>query len=72
MPVMGGLECIHKIRQAEEDGTISCHVPVIAVTANARNQHAETAISAGLDGWTTKPYRIDDLVIQIESTCKGR
>jgi signal transduction histidine kinase/CheY-like chemotaxis protein len=72
MPIMGGIECIYRIRQAEEEGIIGCHVPVIAVTANARNQHAEAAISAGMDGCTTKPYRIDDLVIQIESICKGR
>lgn len=66
MPVMGGLECISKIRQAEEDGTISGHVPVIAVTANALSMHAEAAMKAGMDGITTKPYRMDDLVSQIE------
>lgn len=72
MPIMGGIECIRKIRQAEEDGLVSCHVPVIAVTANARSMHAEEALNAGMDSCTTKPYRIDDLVVQIESTCKSR
>jgi signal transduction histidine kinase/CheY-like chemotaxis protein len=72
MPVMGGIECIRNIRQAEEGGIVSCHVPVIAVTANARSMHAEEALKTGMDGCTTKPYRIDDLVMQIESTCKGR
>ena len=71
MPVMGGIECIRNVRQAEEEGTVSCHVPVIAVTANARSMHAELAIKAGMDGCTTKPYRIDDLVLQIEAACKG-
>jgi CheY-like chemotaxis protein len=66
MPIMGGLECVRNIRQAEGDSTIQGHIPVIAVTANARSMHAEAAIQAGMDGVTTKPYRIDDLVSEIK------
>ena len=36
MPVMDGLTCVKKIRELEALGKIKGHVPVIAVTANAR------------------------------------
>lgn len=48
MPVMDGLTCARTIREFEADGTIVKHVPIIAVTANARLEQIETAISAGM------------------------
>jgi CheY-like chemotaxis protein len=39
---------------------------VVAVTANARSIHVEKAMEAGMDNVTTKPYRMDELVRQIE------
>jgi CheY-like chemotaxis protein len=39
---------------------------VVAVTANARSIHVEKAMEAGMDNVTTKPYRTDELVRQIE------
>lgn len=40
----------------------------VAVTANARPDHVNAALEAGMDGVTTKPYRMDDLVVQIAET----
>lgn len=48
MPVMDGLTCTRKIRELEAEGTIVRHVPIIAVTANARHEQVETALSAGM------------------------
>jgi CheY-like chemotaxis protein len=48
MPVMDGLTCARTIRDFEADGTIVKHVPIIAVTANARLEQIETAIAAGM------------------------
>lgn len=48
MPIMDGLTCTRKIRELEREGRILRHVPVIAVTANARNEQIETAMSAGM------------------------
>lgn len=48
MPVMDGLTCARTIRDLEIDGTIVRHVPIIAVTANARLEQIESAISAGM------------------------
>ena len=48
MPVMDGLTCAKRIRQLERDGEVVRHVPIIAVTANARSEQIETALQAGM------------------------
>lgn len=48
MPIMDGLTCTRKIRQLEKEGDIVRHVPIIAVTANARLEQINTAVEAGM------------------------
>ena len=48
MPVMDGLTCARTIRNLERAGSITKHVPIIAVTANVRLEQIEMAISAGM------------------------
>lgn len=67
MPIMDGLTCIRRIRTLEQSGEISGHVPVIAITANARNEQIAAAIEAGMDSVVTKPFTIKDLVPQMEA-----
>ena len=66
MPVMDGLTCTRRIRELEREGKIRVHVPIIAVTANARQEQIKTAIDAGMDDVVSKPFRIPDLVPKIE------
>ncbi|TVY42454.1 Hybrid signal transduction histidine kinase K [Lachnellula subtilissima] len=66
MPVMDGLTCAKAIRDYEANGTIVGHVPIIAVTANARLEQIETAIAAGMDDVVSKPFRIPELIPKIE------
>lgn len=66
MPVMDGLTATKKIREMEKEGKLVRHVPVIAVTANARNEQIKTAIEAGMDDVVSKPFRIPDLIPKIE------
>ncbi|RDW82736.1 hypothetical protein BP6252_03848 [Coleophoma cylindrospora] len=66
MPTMGGLECIAKIRELQEKGTILGHVPVIAITANAREEQIALAMDAGMDAVVTKPFQVPKLVAQIQ------
>jgi len=58
MPVMDGLTCVRRIREMEKDGTVISHVPVIAVTANARSEQIGILLGAGMDEVVTKPFRI--------------
>ncbi len=48
MPVMDGLTCTKKIRELEAEGLLTGHVPIIAVTANARAEQVQTARDAGM------------------------
>lgn len=45
---MDGLTCTRKIRELEKEGKLTCHVPIIAVTANARAEQVQDAIAAGM------------------------
>ena len=54
MPVMDGLTCTKEIRKLEEKGQVISHVPIIAVTANARSEQIDTAIDVGMVCSTSK------------------
>lgn len=48
MPVMDGLQCTSQIRKFEAEGLLTRHVPIIAVTANARTEQIATLLEAGM------------------------
>jgi CheY-like chemotaxis protein len=66
MPKMDGLTATREIRTWEQQGKISNHIPIIAVSANARQEQRELAIKAGMDDSVAKPFRIAELVPKIE------
>ncbi|PNS19478.1 Hybrid signal transduction histidine kinase K [Sphaceloma murrayae] len=66
MPVMDGLTATKNIREMERKGELTGHVPVIAVTANARSEQIQTALEAGMDDVVSKPFRLPDLIPKIE------
>lgn len=48
MPVMDGLTCVQEIRRLEREGLIKGHIPIIAVSANARSEQIAKAKAAGM------------------------
>ena len=48
MPLMDGLTCAREIRELQKTGELLRHVPIIAVTANARSEQINTALGAGM------------------------
>ena len=58
MPEMDGLAATTAIRQLEGAGR---HTPVAAMTANAMTGDREKCLAAGMDDYTSKPVRLDDL-----------
>ena len=64
MPDMDGFEATAIIRAREKvSGT---HLPIIAVTAHAMKGDEERCLAAGMDGYTSKPIEIDQLVATME------
>lgn len=63
MPVQDGLSCTKQIRELERQGKIlGGHIPIIAVSANARLEQILEAKAAGCDDVTIKPYRMPELI----------
>ena len=57
MPVMNGKEATVKIKSNQKYSDI----PIIAVTAFARDEDKEQCLSAGCDDYISKPYDIEEL-----------
>lgn len=61
MPVMDGMTCVRRVREMEGQGLL-VHVPMVAVTGNARYEQVQAAKDAGFDDVVCKPYSIAKLV----------
>lgn len=66
MPVMDGLEATAAIR-AGEAGEELKDVKIIALTANAMSGDEERCLSAGMNGYLTKPLKLETLEKEIEN-----
>lgn len=70
MPIMDGLTCARRIREMEAEGSLQGHLPVVAVTANARAEQQAAALEAGMDSVVTKPFRMLELLPELERVRK--
>ena len=66
MPVMTGMDATRRIRNFHADGQIQSHIPIIAITANARLEQIEAVRECGMDEVVSKPFRIPELLEKIE------
>jgi signal transduction histidine kinase/DNA-binding response OmpR family regulator len=57
MPVMNGYDATRAVRALEEDGTLTSHLPIIAMTANAMSGDREICLEAGMDDYISKPIK---------------
>jgi signal transduction histidine kinase/CheY-like chemotaxis protein len=64
MPSMDGFEATAAIRAKEK--LTGAHIPIIALTAHALKGDKEQCISAGMDGYVSKPIRALELISMIE------
>ena len=64
MPDMDGLEATRRVRCHETQ--TSGHVPIIALTANAMVGDREECLSAGMDDFMSKPFRLAELETVLE------
>ncbi len=67
MPKMNGLDATRSIRQAERKEKITDHLPILALTANARPEDQKACLEAGMNGYLSKPFDQHDLEAAIAS-----
>lgn len=60
MPVLSGLEAAAMIREKEK--TSGEHTRIVALTANAMSGDREKCLAAGMDGYLSKPIRVEELL----------
>jgi PAS domain S-box-containing protein len=63
MPLMGGIEACTHIRAMESGKR---YQPIVAMTAHAMQRDKDLCLAAGMDGFVTKPVRIEHLMSEIE------
>lgn len=69
MPEMDGMEATGAIRLREK--TSGGHIPIIALTAHAMKGDKERFLEAGMDGYVTKPIRLEELWEAIRQVVPG-
>ena len=67
MPVLDGFEATKRIRLLEQSS--QRHVPIIGLTANALEGDREKCLACGMDDFTTKPIKIDELEAKLKQWC---
>ena len=69
MPTMDGFQATAAIRYWESN---SRHVPIIALTAHAMSGFSEKCLQAGMDGYLSKPIRVEELSRILHSIHDGK
>lgn len=64
MPDLDGIEATKHIRQAERQ--TGEHMPIIALTANAMSGDRDRCLRAGMNGYVSKPIKVEELQAEIE------
>ena len=68
MPEMDGLEATASIRSGEL--LTGGHLPIIAITAHAMAGDRDLCFAAGMDGYLSKPVRMESLIGEIQRLLK--
>jgi PAS domain S-box-containing protein len=64
MPTMNGITATEKIREL---GFPKNQVPILALTANAMMEDKERCISAGMNGFISKPIKLERLIAALDT-----
>jgi two-component system sensor histidine kinase/response regulator len=64
MPEVNGFEATATIRKRA--ASTGRHVPIVALTVDAMKEDRERCLSAGMDAYSTKPVRPNELFAAIE------
>jgi CheY-like chemotaxis protein len=69
MPGTDGIEATRRIRAAEAGGP---RTPIVALTANAFDEDRDACITAGMDGFLTKPLDRERLATALAAAADAK
>jgi two-component system, sensor histidine kinase and response regulator len=69
MPEMDGFEATRLIREKEKAS--GAHLAIIALTAHAMKGDEERCLASGMDGYVTKPIKLEELFSVMENVAPG-
>jgi CheY-like chemotaxis protein len=69
MPEMDGFEATQLIREKERAS--GAHLAIIALTAHAMKGDEERCLACGMDGYVTKPIKLEALFAVMENLAPG-
>jgi two-component system sensor histidine kinase/response regulator len=70
MPELDGFETTVAIRAKEE--LTGAHIPIIAMTAHALKGDQERCMASGMDGYLSKPIRVEELLAIVEDQLRPK
>ena len=65
MPEMDGYQFTEAVRKREASEAKGCHIPIIALTANAFREDVERCFASGMDDFISKPASIERLASKL-------
>jgi two-component system, cell cycle response regulator DivK len=68
LPDLDGMQALQRLRADARTAPI----PVVALTAQAMQGDRERFLSAGFDGYVSKPVNVRDLIETVRRHCEGR
>ena len=68
MPGMDGLECCKRLKE----DSLTCHIPVVLLTAKTLDEHREEGYTYGADAYLTKPFNGNVLKARIKNLIANR
>lgn len=68
MPGLDGLELCRRLRGDE----LTCHIPIIVVTAKASDQERIEGLKAGADAYLAKPFHSEELTTRVDKLLEQR
>jgi signal transduction histidine kinase/CheY-like chemotaxis protein len=70
MPELDGFETTLAIRAKEE--LTGAHIPIVAMTAHALKGDQERCMASGMDGYLSKPIRVEELLAIVEDQLRPK
>ncbi|MBU0945268.1 MAG: response regulator [Proteobacteria bacterium] len=69
MPEMDGIRAVRRIREGEKES--GQHIPVVALTAHAREEQRNEYLFAGMDDYLAKPLDVAELLAVMKKYLEG-